>query len=252
MAKLFYVDDESGMRSLFYDYFTRDGHGVLTAVRGQDLISTLQKEKPDIIILDQNMPGEKGVDMIRKIRASNIKLPILLFSGDVTSELEKEAYGAGASEVVAKAAGMNTIKTKIDKLLAARECIQSQTQSGRLDKLLIVDDEEGIRKLLEMFFKRKNIDVLTAASGEEALKIVKEQSLSAVLLDINMPGMDGLVTLKKMKELKPNLAVVMASGMQDEQVAREAISLGAYHYVTKPFDLKYMELVVLTRLAIAV
>ena len=252
MSRILYLDDESGMRSLFYDYFTKDGHTVLTYVRGQDLMAVIQKEKPEIIVLDQNLPDVDGVTLIKKIRALEIKTPILLFTGSPTNELETAAFSAGASEVISKASGIQNMRQKIQKLLEAKQILAKESPSERIDQLLVVDDDEGIRKLLEMFFKRKHIDVLTASGGEEALKLVSSNPISVVLLDINMPGMDGLITLKKIKELKPGLAVVMATGMQDEQIAREAITLGAYHYVTKPFDLKYLELVVLTRLSIAV
>ncbi|GEM_PF-6752591 len=71
------------------------------------------------------------------------------------------------------------------------------------------------------------------------------------LLDVVMPGLGGLATLKKLLEIDPKLGVVMATGQQDDQTVKQAIELGASGYVLKPFDLLYLELVVLSRLMIA-
>ena len=72
-----------------------------------------------------------------------------------------------------------------------------------------------------------------------------------ILLDVTMPGMDGILTLKKIREADPDAGIVMATAVQDEQIAKEAIELGAYAYCVKPFDMQYLEMVVLTRLVIS-
>ena len=93
---------------------------------------------------------------------------------------------------------------------------------------------------------------MTAKDGTEALLLVQKEKPSAILLDIMMPGMDGIVTLKRIREIDPDVSVVMATSIQDERVTREATALGAYGYVLKPFDMQYLEMVVLTRLEVAV
>jgi len=69
-----------------------------------------------------------------------------------------------------------------------------------------------------------------------------------VLLDIKMPGMDGISTLKRIKEIDKNIGVVMITGFPEAENAKEAMELGAYDYIVKPFDLTYLKLVVLTKL----
>jgi DNA-binding response OmpR family regulator len=113
--------------------------------------------------------------------------------------------------------------------------------------LLVVDDEPKILRLMMEFFRARDMRVLLANSGEEALEALAQRP-TAVLLDVNMPGMDGLMTLRKMKERQPNLSVIMVSAMGEEQTIQEAFALGAYDYVTKPFSLEYLETVVLTKI----
>ena len=72
-----------------------------------------------------------------------------------------------------------------------------------------------------------------------------------VLLDIKMPGMDGITILRELLKLNPKLGVVMVTGIEDSEKVKEAIEVGAYSYVLKPFDFLYLELVVMSKLAIA-
>ena len=108
--------------------------------------------------------------------------------------------------------------------------------------VLIVDDEEVIRD----FFMRAldEYRVLTAASGEEALEIIKKDRPDLVLLDIKMPGIDGLETLKEIKEFDKDIEVVMLSAYGTLKTNLEAARLGAYDSIAKPFDMKEMNAVI--------
>lgn len=117
--------------------------------------------------------------------------------------------------------------------------------------LLVVDDDPAIRRMLTTFFTSRGARVLSADSGEAALKQLA-QGPAAVLLDVKMPGMDGLATLRAMKATHPKLPVVMVSGVDDEETVNEALRVGAYDYVTKPFSLEYLETVVLTKILVGV
>ncbi len=120
-----------------------------------------------------------------------------------------------------------------------------------MSKILVVDDEAGIRNLLKRFFEAKGYQTILAGSGEEALALLEKEKPSLVLLDVSMPGMDGIQALKKIRDIDPNVGVVMITGLNDEHIAKRATEMGAYAYVVKPFDMKYLELVVLTRLLMA-
>ena len=93
--------------------------------------------------------------------------------------------------------------------------------------VLIVDDEEMIRQSLEGILTDEGYDVLTASSGEEALKIIEDELPSLVLLDIWLPGMDGIEALKAIKAAHPQLQVVMMSGHGSIETAVKATSPGS-------------------------
>lgn len=116
-------------------------------------------------------------------------------------------------------------------------------------RILVVDDEPGVRELLKEFLETKGYVVTTASDGAEALTAFEEQKPHLILLDINMPGMNGLGTLQRIREVDRAVGIIMLTGVRDEDIAKEAMRKDAYDYVTKPFNLRYLELAVLTRLA---
>ncbi|OGW44849.1 MAG: Fis family transcriptional regulator [Nitrospirae bacterium RBG_13_41_22] len=104
--------------------------------------------------------------------------------------------------------------------------------------ILIVDDEEGIRESLSGIFEDEGYDVITARSGEEALKILKEQNMDLILLDVWLPGIDGVQTLKEIKDIKPDIPVIMISGHGNIDLAVKATRMGAYDFLEKPLSLE--------------
>ena len=103
-------------------------------------------------------------------------------------------------------------------------------------RLLIVDDEEAVRNLFQRILAEAGYSVVTAANGQEALDKMSELNVGVVLLDITMPGMSGMEVLKQLTSNWPETCVIMATAVADAQTAIEAMKLGAYDYIIKPFD----------------
>jgi len=108
-------------------------------------------------------------------------------------------------------------------------------------KMLIVDDEIEICDFLKTFFEDRDFKVVTAMKGDIALKLVEQEKPSIVLLDIRMPGCDGLQVLKEIKAKHPEIKVIMVTAIETRDKIDEAISLGADNYITKPLSLEYLE-----------
>lgn len=104
--------------------------------------------------------------------------------------------------------------------------------------VLVVDDEEGIRESLSGIFEDEGYDVVTAESGEEAIRIIKEQSPDLALLDVWLSGMDGIQTLQEIKSIKEDLPVIMISGHGNIELAVKATRIGAYDFLEKPLSLE--------------
>lgn len=251
MAKILIVDDESRIRELLRKALTREGYEVVSAPSAEQSLELIFKEPFDLLLLDVRLSGESGLSVLKKVREYQKDVPIVIYSGAITPELEKEARGAGANEVLSKDVDVLQLVAQIGKIVKAKNRIFRKPLAKEEKSLLVVDDEEGIRRVIREFFKRKGYRVLEAGNGEEALQIVHSEKISAVLLDMKMPGMDGIETLKKLLEINPKLGVVMATAVEDEDKVKKAIELGAYSYILKPFDFMYLELVVMSKLTIA-
>ncbi len=109
--------------------------------------------------------------------------------------------------------------------------------SGSVKKILIVDDQQGIRLLLNEIFKNEGYETFLASNGIEAVQYVDNNVIDCALLDMKIPGMNGLEILKHIKSLFKELPVVMMTGNGDTDLIHRAKELGANHFFTKPFDI---------------
>jgi DNA-binding response OmpR family regulator len=108
-------------------------------------------------------------------------------------------------------------------------------------RVLVVDDEPDSVELLQEFLTGKGYEVVTASNGEEALRKVKEERPHLVLLDVRMPGMNGLDVLRKVREFEQEVGVIMVTAVNEEDTGRDALKLGAFDYIVKPLNFEYLE-----------
>jgi two-component system OmpR family response regulator len=105
-------------------------------------------------------------------------------------------------------------------------------------RVLVIDDEENIRNLLSETLRLASFHPATAASGLEGISLIRKQSFDLVLLDINMPIIDGFKVLEKIRELKPNLPVIMLSARSEKTDVISGLREGADDYIAKPFSIE--------------
>ncbi|MEW5975543.1 MAG: response regulator [Acidobacteriota bacterium] len=130
-------------------------------------------------------------------------------------------------------------KSQIDAWLSGTaEAVRSQT--GR-DRVLIVDDEEVVRKTLHRMVQLHGIEAVLAESGEKALELARRDSFRMVFLDLSMPGMSGVETLKLLKEIDRELVFVIVTALSGEdQLFRSVLDLSPVSVIPKPFTLQHI------------
>ena len=104
-------------------------------------------------------------------------------------------------------------------------------------KVLFVDDEIDFLEALLKRMKKRGVDVTGVGSGEEALSFLDTNQVDVVVLDVRMPGMDGIETLREIKKRHPLVEVIMLTGHANLEVAIEGMELGAFDYLMKPMDI---------------
>ncbi len=109
------------------------------------------------------------------------------------------------------------------------------------DRVLVVDDELFVRELLDEYFSKLKFAVDVAESGEAAVERVRENKYHVALIDLKMTGMDGLGTLRKIKEIDPDVVLVLMTGYPTVESSIDALRAGAYDYIVKPFRLNELK-----------
>jgi two-component system nitrogen regulation response regulator NtrX len=121
--------------------------------------------------------------------------------------------------------------------------------------ILIVDDEPAVREVLVGYFEHqygpRGFSVETAADGAQALAAVRRRRPALILLDIEMPGVDGVETLRAVRAIDPAIPVIMVTGNANTRIAGDVIKGGAYSYLPKPFKFQYLDHIVATVLGAA-
>ena len=113
-----------------------------------------------------------------------------------------------------------------------------------MNKILVIDDEQSMRDFLSIMLKKEGYDVVAAEAGADALKAVQTEIFDLVISDVKMPGLDGIDVLRTVKELSPETVVIMITAYASAETAVEAMKLGAYDYITKPFKVDEIKLII--------
>jgi DNA-binding NtrC family response regulator len=242
--KILLIDDELKIRELFYDLFSMRGYKIVTAPGAEEGVEIARKEKFDLILSDIKMQTVDGIEALKRIRQFDPKARIIMLTAMEDVELDRQARLNGATGLMRKSWGLLTISKIVNAFLDEKiDYIEEERK-----KILVADDNPQICSLFEDFLKRKGFKPLIAGSGEEAIERTKKENPIIVLLDINMPGMDGLMTLKKIREINQSVGIIVVTGMSDENVVQEAMKMGIYDYIIKPINFDYLQFSLITKI----
>ncbi|HGY12326.1 MAG TPA: sigma-54-dependent Fis family transcriptional regulator, partial [Desulfobacterales bacterium] len=111
-------------------------------------------------------------------------------------------------------------------------------------RILIIEDNEDLSFTIENVLKKSKYKVKRVSTGEEGISIIKKELIDLVLLDINLPKMNGIKVLRNIKEINPDILVIMMTAITDAKPAIDAMKIGAYDYLMKPFELDELKIVV--------
>ncbi|MDD2806381.1 MAG: response regulator [Elusimicrobiales bacterium] len=244
MAKILIIDDDAVVRDALTVFLMRDGHTVVAASDGLNGLQLYKREAPDLVVLDRALPGLTGSGVFDEMRKVSRHTPIMILTGFDAQE-EAEIYlRNGAAAFVSKGEGLSRVLEVISGLLGK----PAAPEKERPAKILIAEDDLAMLDVLRRCFSQPGYQVFTAADGTQAVRLGLSEKPDIVLLDIFMPGKDGIEVLEVLSAALPGTGIMMISGNDDEAIAKDCLQKGAFDYLCKPPDLGVLENIVKTRL----
>jgi two-component system cell cycle response regulator len=244
--KILVVEDNEANRILMRQILKYHGYDLLEAADGAAGLAMAREHMPDLILLDLQMPVMGGFAVIRELRKtpelSMLKV-IAVTSFAMKGDREK-ALEAGFDEYVTKPIDTRKFVDIVKSFLP------SETLTPKKPIILCVDDEPENLKLLENILVPRGYEVVSAANGEDALQKIKTQTIDLLLLDLILPGMDGLQVSRKIKDNKKyrDIPIVMLTAYTGVETYIKTLSNEVFAYLQKPFETE--ELVRIVRAAL--
>ena len=205
-ACILLIDDERLRTDLLTHELTAKNYRVVAASSVETAKSALQHVRPDIVLMDSKFCDLP--DLVPCIRSANPSATVI---------------------AIPKDAGLPPLLNAVHSIAPV---------NGHAMTVLVVDDDPDVLELLSDILAGEDYTVLTAMNGHQAIQAIETNAnIGAVLLDVRIPGKGGMEVLKDIGKRRPDVGVVIISGIQDREIAQQALTLGAFDYLIKPFDI---------------
>jgi signal transduction histidine kinase/CheY-like chemotaxis protein len=235
-SKILVVDDDLQVARSFAQQLEPDGHTVMITTHGKDALPLARRERPDLILLDVVMPDMDGFEVLTQLKQDwdTKVIPVIVIS--VVAEEEK-GFALGAADYLVKPVDSRQL------LISVRRVLMQMTRATP-GTVLVADDEADIRHWLSAELTRQGCLVTEAQNGEECLAAVATHPPDLILLDLNMPQIDGRTVIHKLKE-NPQTAgipiiVLTASSADPEREKVQMLGMGVKQFLTKPVSIEML------------
>lgn len=249
------VDDEQIICDLLRAMLSNAGYEVITASSGREGLHLFCQQRPRFTLLDLRMPDMHGIEVLREIRKVDSQASVIILTSWGTDELEHQARKLGVTDFLSKNMTFDAIMASTERVLqqamgapaapaSSGGSAEAPPGSTDADSILVVDDEPQIRDLLLQSLTQRGYRVRAASDGQEALALVEQEKPSLIILDVYMPGMNGIAALKQLRKRNYKSGVILLTASHDPKLLKEAWELGVVDIMGKPLDLDRLALVV--------
>lgn len=232
--KILVIEDNEQNRILMRQILNYHGYVVLEAVDGAAGLEMARKHTPDLVLLDLQMPVMGGFTVIREMRKTPelSKLKVIAVTSFAMKGDREKALEAGFDDYVTKP--IDTRKF----IEIVKNIIPVENVPRKKPVILCVDDEPANLKLLENILVPRGYEVVSAADGEDCLQKIKAGNIELILLDLMLPGMDGLQVSRKIKDNKKykNIPIIMLTAHTGVETYIKSLSNEVFAYLHKPFN----------------
>jgi len=258
MSTILVVDDERLICDLLRSVLAGHGHEVLMAMNGRDGLELFKKHRPRFTLLDLRMPEMNGIEVLKQIRVIDPQAAVLILTAWGSDALEQQARQLGVVDFLSKGLSLDVLVDAMERTLQQTAQAASPAQAaapggapraapvaaGDGDFILVVDDEPQIRDLLKRFLTLRGYKVRVASDGQQALTMVEQEAPQLIVLDVYMPGINGVEVLRQLRRRKFTGGVILLTGSQDDKLLQEALDLGSVDVMGKPVDLERLALAI--------
>jgi len=248
MIKILVIDDDRMNCELIQSVFTRHGYQVLSATSGIEGLTLFRQHAPRVTILDLRMPEMDGLTVLKEIRAYDPHAPVIILGGGATEVQENQARGLRVTDFIRKGLSLDVLVECVNRVvqLPAKSVPAPPGMAGSTavadtgETILVVDDEPLVRDLLVQFLSLRGYRALGVKDGAEALSMVEQAPPDLILLDLLMPGMDGVDVLRQLRQREYRGGVILITGSHDEGLLDEAWAMEPQEVIGKPIDLEQL------------
>lgn len=232
--RLLLVDDEWEFLQAMEPGLIRRGFDVTSAEDGLKALELLGSRTFDVVVLDVKMPGMDGVQVFREIQRRYPDLPVVLLTGHGSLQQAFETSREGVYEYLTKPCDVETLAAILHEAVARSAALRVVQEPGEEIRLLLVDDDLEFVRSITPALERRGVSVTAVHDGFQALERAQDRLFDVALVDVVMPGMDGLTLLDRLREEDPLLEVVILTGNPEVGDVRRSLKSGAFDYLMKP------------------
>jgi CheY-like chemotaxis protein len=244
MVKILVIDDDRMNCDLLQAVLTRHGYDVHSATSGVEGLNLFRQHNPRVTILDLRMPEMDGLTVLKEIRAIDPHAPVIILGGGATELQENQARALRVTDFVRKGLSLDVLVEGVNRVVQQpapkqeRALFPSGPAADTGETVLILDDDQLVRDLLVQFLSLRGYRALGVRDGAQALTMVEQAPPDLILLDLMLPGMNGVEVLRRLREKHFSGAVIIVTGSYDEELLQDAWSLRPQEVISKPIDLE--------------
>ncbi|GEM_PF-1324846 len=212
---------------------------------GEGITDIIDEKKPDIVLLNIDIKGENSIDILFRVKAKNPGLPVIMLTRSDCRELAEAAIKKGASSYIVQTGTENDIAQALKGQL---QRYRQEKPRGKYCDILVIDDDLDILDMVKSYLQSNDYTCEIVSKPDKAVNKLLSAKPKLVLLDIVMPGINGIDLLNEIKRADPKAKVIMMSGISDHDICINAIKSGASGYITKPFSLQQLKVTLATTL----
>ncbi|HCU53662.1 MAG TPA: hypothetical protein DIC36_05065 [Gammaproteobacteria bacterium] len=253
VTSILVVDDDPVNCQVVSRRLTQEGFSVAIATGGQEALDALDHQRFDLVLLDLAMPGMDGVETLKRLRSHvrGAHTPVIMLSAHDDSDSIKTCLAQGAVDYLVKPLVIPLVRARIERCLRPATAVKSEPESPKapaITRILIVDDDDLNCRLLTRQLQNPGYTVTAVNRATEVVDLLAKESFDVVLLDVNMPTMNGTVLLKHIRShpRTRHLPVIMITATNEVSTMLECIDHGADGYITKPIDIGYLRSCILS------